>query len=83
VDNEPVFRDAARRLLERCRYRVVAKAGCAASALDAVERFAPRAVLQDNQARTRLRGGSHHLHSRAEMANASATPSVSDRRRAR
>jgi DNA-binding NarL/FixJ family response regulator len=47
VDDEPVFRDAARRLLERRGYAVVAEAGCAASALDAVERFAPQAVLLD------------------------------------
>ena len=47
VDDEPAFRDAARRLLERRGYPVVAEAGCAASALDAVERFAPEAVLLD------------------------------------
>jgi len=47
VDDEPTFRDAARRLLEQRGYPVVAEAGCAASALDAVERFAPEAVLLD------------------------------------
>ena len=47
VDDQPAFRDAARRLLERRGYAVVAEAGCAASALDAVERFAPEAVLLD------------------------------------
>src|SRR5215208_6144666 len=47
VDDEPAFRDAARQLLERRGYAVVAEAGCAASALDAVERFAPQAVLLD------------------------------------
>ena len=47
VDDEPAFRDAARQLLERRGYPVVAEAGCAASALDAVERFAPEAVLLD------------------------------------
>jgi DNA-binding NarL/FixJ family response regulator len=47
VDDEPVFRDAARQLLERRGYDVVAEAGCAASALDAVEHFAPEAVLLD------------------------------------
>ena len=47
VDDEPGFRDAARQLLERRGYAVVAEAGCAASALDAVERFAPQAVLLD------------------------------------
>jgi CheY-like chemotaxis protein len=41
------FRDAARRLLERRGYAVVAEASCAATALDAVERFAPQAVLLD------------------------------------
>jgi DNA-binding NarL/FixJ family response regulator len=47
VDDEPVFRDAARQLLERRGYTVVAEAGCAMSALDGVERFAPEAVLLD------------------------------------
>jgi CheY-like chemotaxis protein len=47
VDDEPAFRDAARQLLERRGYPVVAEAGSAASALDAVERFAPEAVLLD------------------------------------
>jgi len=47
VDDKPVFRDAARQLLERRGYDVVAEAGCAASALDAVEQFAPHAVLLD------------------------------------
>ena len=47
VDDEPAFRDAARQLLERRGYAVVGEAGCAASALDAVERFAPEAVLLD------------------------------------
>jgi len=47
VDDQPAFRDAARRLLERRGYAVVAEAGCAVSALDAVERFAPQAVLLD------------------------------------
>jgi DNA-binding NarL/FixJ family response regulator len=43
----PLYRDAARQLLERRGYDLVAEAGCAASALDAVERFAPEAVLLD------------------------------------
>jgi len=47
VDDEPTFRDAVRPLLERRGYAVVAEAGSAASALDAVERFAPQAVLLD------------------------------------
>jgi CheY-like chemotaxis protein len=47
VDDEPAFRTAARRLLERRGYAVVAEAGSAATALDVVERFAPQAVLLD------------------------------------
>jgi DNA-binding NarL/FixJ family response regulator len=47
VDDQPAFRDAARQLLERRGYVVVAEAGCAATARDAVERFAPHAVLLD------------------------------------
>jgi CheY-like chemotaxis protein len=47
VDDERRFRDAARQLLERRGYTVVAEAGGAATALDAVERFAPEAVLLD------------------------------------
>jgi DNA-binding NarL/FixJ family response regulator len=47
VDDQRVFRDAARLLLERRGYTVVAEAGCGATALDAVERFAPEAVLLD------------------------------------
>jgi DNA-binding NarL/FixJ family response regulator len=47
VDDQPVFRDAARQLLERRGYTVVAEAGCAASALDAVERFTPEAQVSD------------------------------------
>jgi CheY-like chemotaxis protein len=47
VDDEPIFRGAARKLLERRGYAVVAEAGCGATALDAVERFAPQAVLLD------------------------------------
>lgn len=47
VDDEPVFRNAARRLLERRGYAVVAEAGCAATAQEAVERVAPDAVLLD------------------------------------
>jgi two-component system, NarL family, response regulator DevR len=47
VDDQPVFRQAARLLLKRRGYPVVAEASCAVSALDAVERFAPEAVLLD------------------------------------
>jgi CheY-like chemotaxis protein len=47
VDDQPVFRQAARLLLERRGYPVVAEASCAVSAVDAVERFAPEGVLLD------------------------------------
>jgi DNA-binding NarL/FixJ family response regulator len=47
VDDQPVFRQAARLLLERRGYPVVAEASCALTALDAVGRFAPDAVLLD------------------------------------
>jgi len=47
VDDERTFRDAARQLLERRGYAVVAEAGCAGTALDAVARVAPQAVLLD------------------------------------
>src|SRR3954449_2576372 len=47
VDDHPTFRYAARTLLAARGYDVVAEAGCAASALDAVERHAPQAVLLD------------------------------------
>ena len=47
VDDRPDFREAVRLLLERRGYAVVAEAGCAATALEAVERFAPEAVLLD------------------------------------
>ena len=47
VDDRPDFREAARMLVERRGYAVVAEAGCAATALDAVERFQPDAVLLD------------------------------------
>jgi DNA-binding NarL/FixJ family response regulator len=47
VDDHALFRHAARTLLAARGYDVVAEAGCAASALDAVERHAPHAVLLD------------------------------------
>jgi len=47
VDDQPRFRDAARMLLERRGYAVVGEAGCGASALEAVERLSPEAVLLD------------------------------------
>ena len=47
VDDQPAFRQAARRLLETRGYDVVAEAGCGTSALEAVERHAPQGVLLD------------------------------------
>jgi DNA-binding NarL/FixJ family response regulator len=47
VDDAPVFREAARELLERRGYAVVGEADSAASAIDAVARLAPDAVLVD------------------------------------
>ena len=47
VDDDRVFRDAARMLLEARGYDVVGEASTAASALDAVERHEPEAVLLD------------------------------------
>jgi DNA-binding NarL/FixJ family response regulator len=47
VDDHPTFRHAARVLLVARGYDVVGEARCAASALHAVERHAPHAVLLD------------------------------------
>jgi CheY-like chemotaxis protein len=47
VADQPTFRQAARLLLTARGYHVVAEAGCAATALDAVERLAPEGVLLD------------------------------------
>jgi DNA-binding NarL/FixJ family response regulator len=47
VDDHPTFRHAARMLLAARGYDVVGEASCAASALDAVARHAPQAVLLD------------------------------------
>lgn len=47
VDDQPGFREAARQLLEARGYDVVAEAGSAASARDAVEHHEPTAVLLD------------------------------------
>ena len=47
VDDQPVFREAARQLLAARGYDVVAEAGCAASAVDAIDRHDPHAVLLD------------------------------------
>ena len=47
VDDQPIFRHAARHCLEARGYEVVAEAGCAASALAAVARHEPDALLLD------------------------------------
>jgi len=47
ADDQPSFRLAARALLEQRRYSVVGEANCAASAIEAVGRLAPDAVLLD------------------------------------
>jgi DNA-binding NarL/FixJ family response regulator len=47
VDDAPVFREVARELLERRGYIVAGEADSAASAIDAVARLAPDAVLVD------------------------------------
>jgi len=47
VDDQPMFRDVARDFLTARGYEVIAEAGCAASALEAVERHQPDAMLLD------------------------------------
>ncbi len=47
VDDEAIFRDAARQCLTARGYRVVAEAGRAASAVEAVQRHEPDAMLVD------------------------------------
>jgi two-component system, NarL family, response regulator DevR len=47
VDDAPIFRDAARELLERRGYTVVGEADSAASAMGEVARLAPDAALVD------------------------------------
>jgi len=47
VDDEPDFRHVARMLLATRGYDIVAEACCAESALDAVARHQPQAVLLD------------------------------------
>lgn len=47
VDDQDAFRRAARMLLTARGYDVVAEASCAATALEAVERHDPQAVLLD------------------------------------
>jgi DNA-binding NarL/FixJ family response regulator len=47
VDDQPRFRDVARLLLEARGYEVVAEAGTAAAAHDAVEHHEPTAILLD------------------------------------
>jgi DNA-binding NarL/FixJ family response regulator len=49
VDDQAVFRDAARHCLDARGYEVVAEAECAASAVEAVERHQPDAMLLDVQ----------------------------------
>jgi len=47
VDDQPVFRRAARALLEARGYAVVGEADCAATALEAAKQLEPDAVLLD------------------------------------
>jgi response regulator NasT len=47
VDDEAIFRVAARQCLTARGFHVVAEAGCAASALEAVQRHDPDAMLVD------------------------------------
>ena len=47
VDDQPIFRDAARHCLTARGYEVVAEAECAASAVEAVTRHQPDAMLLD------------------------------------
>ena len=49
VDDNAIFRDAARHCLTARGYAVVAEAGCAAGAVEAVERHQPNAMLLDVQ----------------------------------
>ena len=61
VDDQPVFRRAARELLEARGYAVVGEAGCAATALEAAAQLEPDAVLPD----VRLGDDSGHEVARA------------------
>jgi DNA-binding NarL/FixJ family response regulator len=45
IDDQPVFRRAARELLEARGYSVVGEAGCAAAALEGAKQLEPDAVL--------------------------------------
>ena len=47
VDDQPSFREMARRVLHRRGYTVVGEAGCSATAIDAALRLEPDAVLLD------------------------------------
>ncbi len=47
VDDQPIFRDAAREWFTARGFNVVAEAGCAASAVEAVQRYRPDAMLLD------------------------------------
>jgi len=64
VDDQPVFRRAARALLEARGYTVAGEASCAAAALEAADRLAPDAVLLD----VRLGDDSGHDVARALTA---------------
>ena len=59
VDDQPIFRQAARDLLEARGYSVVAEAECLASALEALGRAVPDAVLLDVR-RGRRAGSTSH-----------------------
>jgi DNA-binding NarL/FixJ family response regulator len=71
VDDQPVFRRAARELLEARGYSVVGEAGCAAAALEGAEQLEPDAVLLD----IRLGDESGHEVARA-LARFDPAPAV-------
>ncbi|MFL5876266.1 MAG: response regulator [Solirubrobacteraceae bacterium] len=56
VDDQPVFRNAARDLVMARGSEIVAEAACAASAVEAVECHQPNAMLLDVQLRVVRRG---------------------------
>jgi DNA-binding NarL/FixJ family response regulator len=71
VDDQPVFRRAARELLEARGYAVVGEASCAAAALEAAEQLEPDAVLLD----VRLGDESGHEVARA-LTRVAPAPAV-------
>jgi DNA-binding NarL/FixJ family response regulator len=71
VDDQPVFRQVARQLLEFRGYAVAGEAECGAAALAAAERLAPDAVLLD----VRLGDESGHEVARA-LSRLDAAPAV-------